>query len=58
MNHELLDKPKNKPVGKVKIVLPHSRGKCSTVANGVRDRVYIKCRCGAFTIIELHSGKK
>lgn len=42
----------------VKVVKRHTNGKCGNVANAVRDRVYIKCRCGAFTIIELNDGKK
>ena len=47
-----------KQLNKVRVVLSHRYGKCITVANAVRDRVYIKCSCGAFTIIELDDGKK
>lgn len=47
-----------KQLNKVRVVLSHRYGKCSTVANAVRDRVYIKCSCGAFTIIELNNGEE
>ena len=47
-----------KQLNKVREVISHRYGKCIIVANAVRDRVYIKCSCGAFTIIELDDGKK
>ena len=47
-----------KQLNKVRVVISHRYGKCITVANAVRDRVYIKCSCGAFTIIELDDGEE
>ena len=49
---------KRKQLNKVRVVRSHRYGKCIIVANGVRDRVYIKCSCGAFTIIELNNGEE
>lgn len=47
-----------KQANKVNEIRSHRYGECRKVANAVRDRVYIKCSCGAFTIIELNDGKK
>ncbi len=47
-----------KQLNKILVIRSHRYGKCSEVANCVRDRVYIKCSCGAFTIIELNNGEE